>query len=141
MGTETNLVQLVRLKASEMGCVVFRNNVGKAYTIDTVKALIRAAMTLNLPSIKQSIKRLRIISFGLCVGSSDLIGLTKVRITSNMVGREVAVFTAIECKTKVGIASKDQIDFLDFVKKNGGFSSLITEISEFEDFINNVKKM
>jgi hypothetical protein len=58
--------------------------------------------------------------FGLCVGSSDLIGFTPVTVTPDMVGQRVAVFTAIEVKTQTGRLTDAQEHFLEFVRRGGG---------------------
>ena len=52
------------------------------------------------------------VQFGLCVGSSDLIGFKSVTITPEMVGQKVAIFTAIEVKTESGKVSERQPSLL-----------------------------
>ncbi len=64
------------------------------------------------------------IRFGLVKGSSDLIGWTPVKITRNMVGQTVAVFTAIECKTKGGKATESQQYFIGRVNGDGGYAGV-----------------
>lgn len=61
--------------------------------------------------------------YGLCVGSSDLIGYTPVVITQEMVGRCLAVFTAVECKRERGGGlSPEQRNFLEKVLAAGGIA-------------------
>jgi hypothetical protein len=60
--------------------------------------------------------------FGLCVGSSDLIGWTTRTITPDMVGQRVAVFTAIEVKTLTGRTTPAQEHFLETVHRAGGIA-------------------
>ena len=58
-------------------------------------------------------------------GTSDLIGWTPMRVTADMVGRQVAVFTAIETKkSKGGRTSDDQINFIEQVIKAGGIAGV-----------------
>lgn len=59
------------------------------------------------------------------VGASDLCGLTSIVITPAMVGKRVAVFTAIEAKEEGGgRTSEDQADFIDFVRDAGGIAGV-----------------
>ena len=60
------------------------------------------------------------ISYGLGVGSSDLVGWTTVQIKSSMVGRRIAVFTAVEVKTLKGKVTQQQENFIRVVRVNGG---------------------
>lgn len=53
-------------------------------------------------------------------GGSDLIGYKIITITPDMVGKRVAVFTAIETKIKGGTKSSEQKLFIEAVNKNGG---------------------
>lgn len=64
----------------------------------------------------------RVHRFGLCVGSSDLIGWTTRTITPEMVGQRVAIFTAIEVKTLTGRTTPAQEHFLETVHRAGGIA-------------------
>jgi hypothetical protein len=76
----------------------------------------------------------RPISFGLCVGSSDLIGWTETIVTPDMVGEKIAIFTAVEVKNEKGRASKEQIKFLKAVRNAGGIARLTRYIdNEFKN--------
>jgi len=69
----------------------------------------------------------RWIRFGLCKGSSDLIGFTELRITPGMVGKTVAVFTACEVKKdEKSKTSPEQDEFGATVEKAGGIFVLAT---------------
>jgi hypothetical protein len=112
---------------------LFRNNVGLAYTGD-VKTNANGSVT---------ILNARPIKFGLCPGSSDLIGWTTITITSEMVGRRIAVFTAIEVKSATGRASDKQKKFIKRIHDCGGIAgvarSLDDAVNVVESF-NNEKK-
>jgi hypothetical protein len=54
------------------------------------------------------------------VWGPDLIGFQSMTITPEMVGRQVAIFTAIEVKTDNGKVSPAQTKFIDMVRKFGG---------------------
>lgn len=60
----------------------------------------------------------------LCPGSSDLIGWTPVVITPDMIGKTVAVFTAIEVKVDAKKASGNQADFIKAVAAAGGIAGV-----------------
>ena len=44
----------------------------------------------------------RLVRFGLCKGSSDLIGLRMLEVTPEMVGQRIAQFVALEIKSPMG---------------------------------------
>ncbi len=112
---------------------LFRNNVGLAYTGDVKQHVDGSVNIFNARPIK----------FGLCPGSSDLIGWTMIEITPEMVGRRVAIFTAIEVKSATGRASKTQKNFIKAVHRCGGIAgvarSLDDAVNVVESF-NNEKK-
>ena len=58
-------------------------------------------------------------------GGSDLIGWTSVVITPEMVGKKIAVFTAIEVKTGKVQVSDAQKNFIEQVNKAGGRGEII----------------
>lgn len=100
MTTEKDIERSIILHASKIGSTLFKNNVGM-YT-DSKGNVIR---------------------YGLCKGSSDLIGWTPIVITPDMVGKKVAVFTAVEVKkNKFGKykATDLQKAFIAAVNKAGG---------------------
>lgn len=75
------------------------------------------------------------IRYGLGNGSSDLIGWHTIRITPDMVGRKVAIFTALEIKAEDGIATKEQENFIAQVKAAGGYAGIVrTETEALEVF-------
>ena len=72
----------------------------------------------------------RWLRYGLCVGSADFIGLTSITITPDLVGKKVAVFTALEAKAENGVLSTDQERFLMAVKDAGGIASVVHDAEE-----------
>lgn len=65
----------------------------------------------------------RLVRYGLCPGSSDLIGLRSVTITPDMVGKTVGVFVAIEVKDR-GRLTDQQRAFLEMVTQAGGLAGV-----------------
>lgn len=105
---ESEILKRVRLALSEAGTVNFRNQVGALR--DTYGQLVR---------------------FGLCNGSSDVIGWTSRVVTQEMVGKKVAIFTAIETKRSVGgVRSEDQKNFVGTVQAAGGIAGFASSESE-----------
>jgi hypothetical protein len=71
----------------------------------------------------------RLVRYGLCPGSSDLIGFRTVTITPDMVGRKVAVFAAIEVKDG-GRATAEQQAFIAMVRERGGIAGVARSVDE-----------
>jgi hypothetical protein len=72
----------------------------------------------------------RFVRFGLCKGSSDLIGLRSLEITPEMVGRRLAQFVALEVKTESGTVSTEQRAFLRLVQQLGGLGAVCRSIAQ-----------
>jgi len=70
-------------------------------------------------------------------GTPDLIGWTQVEITPDMVGRKVAIFTAIECKSKSGRVTPEQLNFIQRVKDADGIAGIARSPEEALDIIGN----
>lgn len=102
---EKNLQNFVRLNLPK-NVRLFRNNVGVCKNEFTT------------------------IVYGLCPGSSDLIGWTTIEITKEMIGQKIALFTAVEIKTEKGIVSPEQNIFLENVKNSGGIAKIIRNIDD-----------
>jgi hypothetical protein len=77
-------------------------------------------------------------------GTSDLVGLTKVTVTPEMVGHTLPVFTVFEAKrTDGGHTPPAQHRFIGFVKDAGGIGAVVNSpeiaIAEYEGFLRKFK--
>lgn len=102
---ETTLMHSIML--ANHGARLFRNNTGAIKDADG-----------------------RLVRFGLCKGSSDLIGFKSVTITPEMVGRKVAIFTAVEVKTPAGKPTPEQLNFVTRVKEQGGLAGIARSVED-----------
>jgi hypothetical protein len=104
---EKNLQNLLRLNLPK-NVRLFRNNVGVCKTENST------------------------IVYGLCTGSSDLIGWTSIEITEEMIGKKLAIFTALEIKTETGKVSPEQKIFLENVKNAGGIAKICRKLEDLD---------
>ncbi len=74
-------------------------------------------------------------SFGLGKGSPDLVGYTKITITPDMVGKQVAVFTGIEVKTSKGVVADHQVDFIDNLVYGGAIAGVARSCKDAYDLV------
>jgi hypothetical protein len=98
---EHSIMQRVWVRLSKCGATIFRNNVGLVESKDGRK-----------------------IRFGLCKGSSDLVGWISKEIAPEDVGKRVAVFMAVEVKQPSGKVTDEQVRFLASVRASGGISTV-----------------
>lgn len=68
------------------------------------------------------------VRYGLCVGSSDLIGIVTM---PDGTGR----FVALECKAARGAPTAEQVLFLELVRKRGGFAAIVRSPQEALDAV------
>ena len=114
---ETEIVNEVRLELGRRPDTrVFRNNVG----------------ALALPNG-------RWLQYGLCAGSSDLIGLRSVTITPEMVGQQVAIFVALEGKQVNRYGNADQRNFIAMVKMLGGRAGIFRNLVDAQCIVDGLK--
>ena len=100
--TETQLLAEIRLALGrDPRVVLWRNNVGTARHEGTDRP----------------------VQYGLCVGSSDLIGIVTM---ANGCGR----FFALEVKTPTGRVSREQQLFLALVHRRGGYACIVRSVDE-----------
>ncbi len=97
---ETNISKKIQMAACKVGARLLRNNTGLFWSLDK-KRKMRA---------------------GLGSGTSDLIGWTQITITPEMVGKVVAVYTAIEVKAGKNNTQENQDDFITAVLHAGGIA-------------------
>lgn len=64
------------------------------------------------------------VAYGLCPGSSDLIGIRKVVITPEMVGRTMGQFVALEIKYGRTRPTRKQELFMAMVQRFGGLTGV-----------------
>ena len=84
--SEANVLNDCMIALSKAGAKVFRNNTGALKDRDG-----------------------RLVRYGLCPGSSDIIGVTKD-----------GLFIAVECKTYKGKPTEKQLRFLECIRSMGG---------------------
>ena len=99
---EKVILEQIMLSFSKFGARLLRNNVG----------------------VLQD-KNGQHVRYGLCVGSSDLIGWKRVIITPDMVGKTVAVFLAVEVKAGRTQTTEAQIAFTNAVNNCGGIAMVV----------------
>lgn len=119
--TTNDLTKSIEVAAPRLRARLFRNNTAVAWVGDArhegTTVILRNARALHA---------------GLCTGSSDLIGWTTLEITPDMVGRRVAVFTAVEVKNGSDRASKAQKAFIEAVKTQGGIAGIARTVEDAE---------
>lgn len=98
---ESNLQKLMMARLSELGATVWRNNTG---------------VLKNERGVP--------IRFGLCVGSSDIIGIAPD-------GR----FLAVECKNRTGKATPEQERFIRHVLSRGGIAGICRSVEDVEHLL------
>lgn len=125
---EQNIQTLIRVAISRFTkSTMFRNNVGTAWT-GVKKSTRDGGIYIENP---------RPFHAGLCTGSSDLIGWTTREVTPDMIGKKIAIFTAVEVKTKNGRASKEQLAFIKKLRESGGIGGLARNENDAINLLNN----
>src|SRR5690554_1477119 len=104
MNPETKLQRRIMVALSNAGHTVFRNETGQFWT---GKVIHKDGGTVTLANA-------HMIPVGLCVGSSDLVGIQAGT------GR----FFGIEVKTATGRVSKEQSQFIKHVIDRGGIAGV-----------------
>ena len=83
----------------------------------------------------------RFVRFGLCKGSSDLIGLRSLEITPELVGQRLAQFVALEIKTAQGVLRPEQQAFLRLVQQLGGVAAVCRSVEEAEQLLGSPRQV
>ncbi len=121
--SEKSIIQEILIKCSKFGSTLFRNNTAMAWAgkfkcrLENGDVVISNAIPLHA---------------GLCKGSSDLIGWTKVKITEEMIGKQYAIFTAIEVKYGKTKNTPEQENFIKIIKSHGGIAGFVRDFEEFK---------
>lgn len=119
--THQDLQKTIQIQASKSRkATLFPNRVAKAW-VGQLRSYINGRLELL---------NARPLEAGFGVGSSDLIGVTRITITPEMVGKTVAVFTAVEVKVGKDKLSKEQREFLALVQGWGGIAVECREVPD-----------
>ena len=128
MKDESQVQQEVQIQARHNNCTLMRNNSGALK--DETGRLVRYGLG-NVS--KQQTEQIK---------SSDLIGITQVTITPEMVGRSIGVFTAIEVKKeswkmdkKLDKREQAQKNFIEWVLSLGGFAGFANSVDNLKQII------
>lgn len=104
---------------------LFRANSGKAWLSGAGPAVRQPDGSVIVPAARPVALGLALVSGDPVPGQADTQGWTEVIVTLEMVGRPIAVYTAIEMKrTKGGRTSDDQANFVHQVAKAGGIAGV-----------------
>ncbi len=128
--TESELQQHIQIQAVRLHTQLMRNNVG-AFT-DASGRHVRFGLGNISKKRNDQIK------------SSDLIGFRSRIITPSDVGRAVAIFSAIECKSegwKFNPNDKHEVAqkaFIDWVKNHGGYAGFASSIYDLSEILQRV---
>lgn len=128
MKPESTVQQEVQIQAMHLGCNLMRNNSG-AFKDETGRVV-----WFGLGNTSK--ERNKIIK------SSDLIGITKVVITPDMVGKTIGVFTAVECKEESWKENKKlderetaQSNFIQWVISMGGYAGFANSVDKLKGIL------
>lgn len=118
-----SIVQKVLMHVSQLGWRMFKNAVGSAWHGQVTEEYMISDK--KGPQKVIELWRAHRITYGLRRGSSDLVGWRTRRIKQEDVGKKIAQFSVVECKTvSYSKATEEQRNFLDQVKKAGGYAAI-----------------
>lgn len=126
--SEKSIINDLLLSYTKNGNRLFRQNTGLGWAGKFFKSPMQTTVTLRPQDVL--VREARPLHAGLCKGSSDTIGWTRVTITPEMVGQTVAIFTAIEVKYGSTKTTEEQSNFVEQVKKAGGIGKIIHSLSD-----------
>lgn len=124
MKSESEVQQLIQIEGPQHNCVLMRNNSGCFK--DSTGRLVRFGLGNISNKYNDRMK------------SSDLIGVTSMVISPDMVGKTIAVFTAIEVKAEgwgppeLSRREIAQNNFVQWIRKQGGIAGFASSILDFK---------
>lgn len=122
---EAEIQQLIQIEGPHHNCILMRNNSGAMK--DETGRLVRYGLGNVSPNQK--------------IKSSDLIGITTIVVSQDMVGKTIGVFTAIEVKAENWKASLNdkresgQRNFIEWVKSRGGIAGICNSLDSFRSIL------
>lgn len=133
---ESSILMAIRDKCSRGLVRLWRNNVGKGVMIahphaQTRQAIISECIALAAARGGSGAR----ITYGLHVGSGDLIGYRVVTVTPEMVGQRVAVFASVEVKTDTGRESEEQVSWREHIASVGGVAFVARSVEQAQELL------
>lgn len=119
--SERNIQAAIRLALGGRDACLWRNESGS--TVPCTLAELKAC--LEDPARIHRLLRRGMLNYGLCKGSSDLIGV-----------RRDGRFVALEVKTPGGRHRPEQERFVELVQSFGGLAGFVTSVEEARNIIN-----
>lgn len=130
MGMEESKIQKrIALECSDKNTRLWQNDNGLCYQGQVSRFNEKGGQSAV-------ITRCKAIRYGLGTGTSDLIGFKKIKITPEMVGKDIAIFVGIEVKTNTGRTSKSQDNFLKLIEQSGGICGVARTTEEASNILN-----
>lgn len=117
----------IRINTTVNHCHLWRNNTGVLK--DITGRPVRYGLANDSKKLNDDLK------------SSDLIGLTSIVITPDMVGKMIGVFTAVEVKEegwKFNLKDKREVaqqNYINLVRSKGGFAGFAQSVDDFRKII------
>ena len=124
---ETPILKRILLHCGHGATRLFRRNVGRGWIGESVR----------LPNGNVLIKNARPFHSGF-EGQSDLDGWHSIIITPEMIGRKLAIYTAMEVKTATGRVKKSQAKHIELVLAAGGIAGVVRSPEDAEELLNEI---
>lgn len=77
----------------------------------------------------------RTIPYGLCKGSTDLVGVHTVTVTEDMVGERVGIAVFAEVKTPTGTVKSHQQKFMDLMSSMGCIVGVVRSVEDMRELL------
>ena len=110
---ESDIQNQILIELSKQGTVAFRINAGSFWAGEIMSNKDNMLLMKNPRKVQ-----------GAPEGTSDIIGVTSVMITTEMVGTRVGVFTAIEVKKPGQNPKPHQVNFLSQMRSRGALAGV-----------------
>lgn len=133
---EGALLKKFMMEYSKAGWRLFRSYSGQIWTGKPEIYRVRARIILQPGDVV--LRNARRVS-GLPKGFSDLFGYTTMEVTEEMVGRQIAVFTAAEVKWGKTRTTKEQEAFVRTVNDAGGIAAITRKLEDFLSVVRDFK--
>lgn len=116
----------IQIEAAKFDCILMRNNSGALK--DATGRLVRYGLGNDSKAKNDVVK------------SSDLIGITTVTVTPEMVGQKIGVFTALEVKREDWKENEEkrtvaQRNFIEWVKLRGGIAGFVSNVDDLKSIL------